>query len=65
MFVVELIYIHDDTKFVTDWRHIYDGKTKFFTDEQMWRHHSDQNKIVTKSSQKTNCDHSGDFPYPY
>jgi hypothetical protein len=43
------------------WRHIYDGKTNFVTDEQMWRHHSDQNKIVIKSSQNTNCDHSGVF----
>jgi hypothetical protein len=48
MFVIELIQIHDDTNFVTDKRHIYDGKTNFITDEQMWRRHSDQNKIVTK-----------------
>jgi hypothetical protein len=27
----------------------------------MWRHHSDQDKIVTKSSQKSNCEHSGVF----
>jgi hypothetical protein len=60
-FVIEWIQIHDDTKFVTDWRHIYDKKTNFVTDEQMWRHHSDQTKIVIKTSQKTNCDHSGVF----
>jgi hypothetical protein len=60
-FVIEWIQIHDDTKFVTDWRHIYDEKTNFVTDGQMWCHHSDQTKIVTKTSQKTNCDHSGVF----
>jgi hypothetical protein len=60
-FVIQWIQIHDDTKFVTDWRHIYDLKTNFVTDEQMWRHHSDQTKNVTKTSQKTNCDHSGVF----
>jgi hypothetical protein len=59
--VIKWIQIHDDTKFVTDWWHIYDEKTNFVNDEQMWRHLSDQTKIVTKTSQKTNCDHSGVF----
>jgi hypothetical protein len=36
-------------------------KTNFVTDDQMWCHHSDQTKTVTKMSQKTNCDHSGVF----
>jgi hypothetical protein len=29
--VIDWIHFHDDTKFVTDWRHIYDGKTNFIT----------------------------------
>jgi hypothetical protein len=59
--VIDWIQFHDVTQIITEWRHICEENYHFFTNDQMWRDHSDQVQIVTNSSQMNISDDTSVF----